>query len=32
MEDHKREKKREIQQGMAAYEKLLHVAKTNEFS
>ena len=30
MEDHKTEKKKEIQEGMAAYDKLLHVAKTNE--
>ena len=32
MEDHKREKKREIQEGMVANDKLLHVAKTNELS
>ena len=34
MEDHKREKKKEIyiQEGMDAYEKLLHIAKTNELS
>lgn len=28
----KTKKKREIQEGMVAYEKLLHIAKTNELS